>query len=60
MPNQSDARKRILTFLGLAFSLSVIFWVLIIRAGSIRAGRRNSHTWIDVVSGRGCADHSVD
>jgi membrane protease YdiL (CAAX protease family) len=38
MSNQSDARKHIITFLGLAFSLSVIFWALILRAGSTRAG----------------------
>jgi membrane protease YdiL (CAAX protease family) len=37
MSNQSDARKRIITFLGLAFSFSAIFWVLIVRAGSTRA-----------------------
>jgi membrane protease YdiL (CAAX protease family) len=38
MSNQSDARKRIITFLGFTLALSVIFWALIMRAGSTHAG----------------------
>ena len=38
MENTQDAKKRIITYLVLVFALSAIFYVLIIRAGSLSAG----------------------
>jgi hypothetical protein len=40
MTDAQGAKKRISTYLVLVFALSSIFWVIIIRAGTLEAGAR--------------------